>query len=474
MNILNALGIRVDNDLPPDVNNPRGYFETEEILELNEEVLELAGVNWHTVFSNSLHGRWQQNSALDAVRQRLADHIAEKANRSPELWAIKEPRVSLLLPLYEQIFEQCNLSPIYVLCIRDPRAVALSLKRRDNFPAILSELLWLDYTMNAMRIAGDRIKAVVHYEKWFQDGRRRQILTLAAAIGQAAAGDQLLSLPFERIVDSSLNHSGIKNGALETGSFAIHSVGEIYRLILAQDYAGAMKEYLEVERGLAWGTHRSSWCQVFWRMKGEDGFEEANSGSVRTLICQQRQTVRVAIPALSQPLAGIRADLSSVPGHVNLFALRLTTSQGGTLWEWDGELDTLLKFRFQDMTPLGKSNAGGVLIRFDTSDPGLILPLAEGLYSLAGGGAVEIELEWLAETANALALGAFAQELETRAKETTRLQEALAEQTRQVDTLRKRAERNDEWRRKMLQSWSWRLTAPIRWLAGFFTRGIFK
>jgi hypothetical protein len=277
MNVLNALGIRVDNDLSSDTNNPRGYYETPEIVELNEKLLHLARVNWHTVLSPNLHGPWRDDPALSTLKQRLRDHISEKANRSPEPWAVKDPRICLLLPLYEQLFEQCHLSPIYILCIRDPRSVARSLKRRDNFPALLSELLWLNYTMSAIRVAGSRIKAVVHYEDWFHDGHQ-QALSLAAGIGlRKTNADQLPNAALEQIIDGTLNH-----GDGERGTFALDDVERIYRLLLTEDYEPAISKFLEIQSGLSWGMDRISWCQVFWRTKGQDRFAEANSRSVRT------------------------------------------------------------------------------------------------------------------------------------------------------------------------------------------------
>ncbi len=246
MSVLDALGVRVDNEHALDVHNPRGYFEATEIVRLNEKLLRCAGINWFTFLAPALEDAGQENTAPDALKQRLSSLISQKVNLDPTPWALKDPRFCLLLPLYERVFEECNLSPAYVLCIRDPRSVARSLKKRDHFPEIFSELLWLNHTMGAMRIAGDRIKAVVHYEKWFHDGTE-QMLSLAAGLG--LPNDRLrtsATASLETVVDPSLNHHGDVN----FGQFALPGVDKIYRLLLAEDYEGASRAFLEFQRRL--------------------------------------------------------------------------------------------------------------------------------------------------------------------------------------------------------------------------------
>lgn len=271
MSVLDALGVRVDNEHALDVHNPRGYFEANEIVRLNEKLLRCAGSNWFTFLAPALQGTGRENTAPDALKQRLSSLIRQKVNLDPTPWALKDPRLCLLLPLYERVFEQCNLSPAYVLCIRDPRSVARSLKKRDHFPEIFSELLWLNHTMGAMRFAGERIKAVVHYEKWFQDGTG-QMLSLAAGLGLQI--DRLrtsATTSLEAVVDPSLNHHGDVN----FGRFALPGVDKIYRLLLVEDYEGASRAFLEFQRRL-YGERRAG---EYWRAKEGELEAEPLAGS---------------------------------------------------------------------------------------------------------------------------------------------------------------------------------------------------
>lgn len=124
--------------------------------------------------------------------------------------------------------------------------MARSLRKRDCFPEIFSELLWLNYTLGTIKILGNRIKAVVHYEKWFQDGRE-QMLSLAAGIGlPKAACDQLPMDALQRIIDPALNH-----GSDKLGMFALPGMEENYRLLLAENYEAAISQFVAIERRVA-------------------------------------------------------------------------------------------------------------------------------------------------------------------------------------------------------------------------------
>lgn len=170
MNVLKAMGTQVDEDLiPGDEHNERGYFESRRILELNESILVYMGANWHTLPSLSLGDGWENNPVLDAAKRKLMALVKARVDQCQGVWGFKDPRISLMLPLYEQVFAACGVEPQYILCIRDPRSVATSLMRRNGFPYLFSELLWLEHTLTAAKSAGNRLKAVVEYENWFQD-----------------------------------------------------------------------------------------------------------------------------------------------------------------------------------------------------------------------------------------------------------------------------------------------------------------
>jgi hypothetical protein len=415
-NVLHALGVRLDDDLiPADANNERGYFESREIVELNESILACLGVTWRTLFSVALPHNWAGQPSLEPARQRLVSLIKSKMERNPGAWGFKDPRISVLLPLYRQAFAICGVEPMYVLCLRDPRAVALSLERRNGFPCMFSELLWLDHTMLAIQWAGERLKAVIPYESWFQDGPK-QIESLMTVLGLQA--DDLAESPaaiVERIVTPALNHGVLSHGVGQAGSFELVCTETIYRLLEAGDLTAARSAFLEVRRALRMMTSpldgdgapqsldedpyepQRITCQLFWSTPSQPDFSEIDSCRVQTDVGFTSSIVRLAIPAGIPALHRLRLDPSDSPGPARFLALRLYDSGGSVLWQWDGKLETLLPGPCRNMTLFTRpDHPGGVLAYFHNDDPSLVLPVFDELQHISGeGGVLEFEFAWL-------------------------------------------------------------------------------
>ncbi len=62
-------------------------------------------------------------------------------------WMWKDPKLSLLLPFW------CDLlhDAVYIVVVRSPVSIALSLKRRDGFPLSAAVLLWQVYLVSLLR-----------------------------------------------------------------------------------------------------------------------------------------------------------------------------------------------------------------------------------------------------------------------------------------------------------------------------------
>jgi hypothetical protein len=410
MSVLHALGVRLDDDLVPgDANNERGYFESREIMELNESILGCLGVTWRTLFSIALPYNWAGQPLLEPARQKLVLLIKSKMERQPGIWGFKDPRTSVLLPLYRQAFTICGVEPIYILCLRNPAAVALSLRQRNNFPVLFSELLWLDNTLLAVQGAGKRLKAIVPYENWFHDGPK-QIESLLAILG-LQPGD-LAESPaamIDRLVAPALNH-----GVWQTGSFELACTETIYRLLLAGDLDGARAAFSEVRRALRMATYpldddgappslyddsyepKRITCQLFWKATSQDDFNEADSCRAETDVGSTSSTVRLAVPAGIPALDRLRLDPSDSPGPVRLLALRLCNSGGSVLWQWDGKRETLEAEQYRNLTLFTRPDQPGVRAYFHNDDPNLVLPIYDELRHIAEkGGVLEFEFAWL-------------------------------------------------------------------------------
>ena len=375
MNVLNRLGVRLDTDLiSANEHNQRGFFESREIMHLNERIFRVLGITWHTLFPNQLNEGWVENPALVPIRQRLACLIAERNQPGSSLWGFKDPRLCLLLPLYERVFADLGIEPSYVVCMRNPGAVACSLERRNGFPPVLSELLWMDHTIRALQGAGTRLKAVVHYESWFEDATREARQLGAALQLETQDVPCQLEAGLNEIVVHGLDHCG-----RQTGNFALRGVGKVYQLLREGRYTEAAGELSAIQRGLELGIFPPvALCQLFWRTKEQNYFSEENSCCVYTDNFPRQRVVRFQLPAHAKNLTGLRLDPSDTPGTAYFCSIKLLDSQNRVAWKWEGDAEAIMRWEMHNMTMTPCFKKRGAVAHFESDEPALMIPLERG------------------------------------------------------------------------------------------------
>jgi hypothetical protein len=145
--MLEALGLDAGDAqqlLAADDHNPQGYFEQDAVVALNDEVFDYLGGAWDCppVFTSG----WAARADLEPFVERLRTLLADLYGGTN--YVLKDPRVSLLLPLWRQALP--DQSSILVM-VRDPMEVALSLHKRDAIPVLSGLALWCHYNRSLLR-----------------------------------------------------------------------------------------------------------------------------------------------------------------------------------------------------------------------------------------------------------------------------------------------------------------------------------
>jgi len=198
-----------DQLMPAQHDNPRGFWESKGIADLNDEVLGSLGSSWDDVFALRL-GR--EASQFVRFEERATRLIQEEFGR-PSLIVLKDPRTSLLMPLWLRALDAAGYASHAVLMVRNPVEVAASLHARDRFPTEKSLLLWCSYMLAAERDTRCCPRSFVTYDQLLDDWRgvRNRIgaaggIVWGAANSQAeAATDAFLSRDLRH---HDLNRSG--------------------------------------------------------------------------------------------------------------------------------------------------------------------------------------------------------------------------------------------------------------------------
>jgi len=147
---LQCLGVQLGKKLYSGHQNinAKGYFEHSDIADTNEEILLRLGVAWDDVLLKE--DAWWTREELRPFAAKIRRYIQRDFTHSP-LWAVKDPRVCRLLPLWLDIFLTEGITPYFLFVVRSPDAVYRSLERRDGFSREKSFLLWMLHYMEAER-----------------------------------------------------------------------------------------------------------------------------------------------------------------------------------------------------------------------------------------------------------------------------------------------------------------------------------
>ncbi len=176
--VLKHLGVAVPGDLiPGDAHNPEGYYERRDITALQESLLIDLDRFWAgPQGSQLLPKNWRAHPSTLAFENSLRDLLLKECQRQCGPWAIKDPRSSLLLPIWRDLCQELEIPLQLVLAVRNPEAVVCSLMARDARLAGMTwwraQQLWWRFNssvLGSMPNSEENHLFVVHYEQWFSN-----------------------------------------------------------------------------------------------------------------------------------------------------------------------------------------------------------------------------------------------------------------------------------------------------------------
>ena len=180
-------------------DNPTGFWEHSPMREINDELMHHLGGTWAD--PPRPEPGWAEAPDLDDLRVRALETVqAFFAGRGP--WCWKDPRTSLTLPFWKTILPEQR----YVLCVRNPLAVAASLQKRNQLPPYLSTQLWYEYMAAAILGSSDAPRVIVHYEDLMEDWDDTLRSTLQALGMRRSVKTESLRPAVEGFLDSELWH----------------------------------------------------------------------------------------------------------------------------------------------------------------------------------------------------------------------------------------------------------------------------
>lgn len=203
--LFGALGCDLPSDsLKATAENRLGYWESEAVRELNDEVLQSAGSSWNDwrPFNPDWYDSPLRRPFVERGRQALRDAFG-----APNLFALKDPRICRLVPLWFEILESEGIRPAVVIALRNPEEVANSLLRRDGFSHDEGLLLWLRHVLDAEYMSRGKPRIVATYDQVLRNWRDVAAASSASFDFSWPRLNETVSLDLQRHIDPSSRHN---------------------------------------------------------------------------------------------------------------------------------------------------------------------------------------------------------------------------------------------------------------------------
>lgn len=251
-----ALGAASPSTLmAPNAHNVRGFFESQPIMELNDEILLSVGSTWPSW--RPLSPGWEQSAAARDFLPRMV-RLLNSEFGDAALVLVKDPRICRLHALWVEALQEIACRPRHVLVVRSPLEVALSLQARDGFTLIHGLLLWLRYNLDAERVTRGGPRAVLVWSQVLENWRLEMLKAGAQTGLEWPRPIEAAGVLIDQMIDPALRHheDDAEGPALDprVPVLVLRAYTALKQLAQAPHSEGACVELDEIEAAYAQAT----------------------------------------------------------------------------------------------------------------------------------------------------------------------------------------------------------------------------
>ncbi len=238
----------------PDEGNQDGYYELGPFADHNDRIRTDLGMKYDICLGCPPDWAEYENMGVHVAQLK---RLIQASFGDHGRWILKDPRISLLLPIYEHVLAEMGIKPTLVLCVRNPLNAAASFHKRFGAPEYWAVAMWLQHTLSVLEAARRLPCRVVSYEAFLADsaGALRPVVELFPSVQpDPEAWDALGVIPKEH-----LNHGTRCDTDLSLLRPA--AIEQTYRLCLkaAEDPSLLDKHGLDTEIQALWEEFEGWW-----------------------------------------------------------------------------------------------------------------------------------------------------------------------------------------------------------------------
>ena len=201
--------------------NPKGHFESRSLMHLNNRILAEMGRRWwYPPPDGEAYFTVAAGNSIGPAEARKEFRMVHRS--APWVW--KDPRTSVLLPFWREVFGE-DIAALIVF--RNPMDVAISLERRHGLPLPFGVALWERYNRLLLAHAKGMPTLTTRYDDIVADpvGWTRGLSSFLTDVGVRVGPVSAAEL--ERQVDPELRHSSHQPSDLDhDGARVVYGVLE--------------------------------------------------------------------------------------------------------------------------------------------------------------------------------------------------------------------------------------------------------
>lgn len=154
--------------LEPSEDNPRGFWESPHVVEVNDQLLQAGGSYWRDWQSFRSDGIAADFEA--AIQAKISNLLSVEFGDAPEI-VLKDPRLCRLFRYWERPLEAAGYRAVFLLPLRFPFEVAASLIHRNGMSKAECLLLWLRHVIEAEKITRGRPRVLFLWDDFIENWR---------------------------------------------------------------------------------------------------------------------------------------------------------------------------------------------------------------------------------------------------------------------------------------------------------------
>jgi glycosyltransferase involved in cell wall biosynthesis len=299
-----------DNLHAANFDNPKGFWEDRECLQINEELLNHLNSAYDQL--GLLSDQPKDDPLISDLKIRASQLIFRKLAENNGVWGFKDPRTCRLLPFWQEVIASAGHEVVYIIALRNPLSVAASLQARNNIPHEKSYFLWLQHMLPAIRETAGERRVVVDFDQLLENpsNELHRISSHLRLSPPNMRGEAALNY-MNDFLDKELSHSQFSLSELELDNRVPTDVISAYKL-----FRSAAQDILDINGG----ESRATVEELYGRLAAfAPAFEYANSlEGERVTLYQSVAQHQSQIAALYQQISGINQQVSSLHEAVGI------------------------------------------------------------------------------------------------------------------------------------------------------------